>query len=258
MRDHSDMAVADHELAGCLRSWRERLTPAHAGLPTGTQRRVPGLRCEEVAHLAGVSVDDLARLEQNRAHRPSSSVLASPARALRLTDDERSHLFRLAGQAEPGPGTIDRHITPSLHRLLDRLADVPVLVVDAASEIVAANPLAAPLIGDLSGASRRKRTVAWRQFTGSRSRIVRTAEQQAEAEAATAAELRDALGRFPSDEHLNDLIRDLLETSPCSPSSGTSAPWRALLRAARPSTIPRSGRSRSTATRSPCRAATSA
>ena len=147
MRDHSDMAVADHELSGCLRSWRERLTPAHAGLPTGTQRRVPGLRREEVAHLAGVSVDYLARLEQNRSHRPSPSVLASPARALRLTDDERSHLFRLAGQAEPGPGTIDRHITPSLHRLLDRLADVPVLVVDAASEIVAANPLAAALIG---------------------------------------------------------------------------------------------------------------
>jgi transcriptional regulator with XRE-family HTH domain len=105
------MSVAQQELAGCLRSWRERLTPVEAGLPAGNQRRVLGLRREEVAQLAGVSVDYLARLEQGRAQRPSPSVL----------------------------------------------------VVDAAGEIVAANPLASALIGDLSSASRRERNVAWRQ-----------------------------------------------------------------------------------------------
>ncbi len=208
------MSVEQAELAGCLRSWRERVTPAEAGLPAGSQRRVQGLRREEVAQLAGVSVDYLARLEQGRAQRPSPSVLAALARALRLTAAERSHLFRLAGHAEPGPGTIDRHVTPSLQRLLDRLSDTPVMVVDAAGEIVAANPLATALIGDFSGASRRERTIAWRHFTGMPSRIVRTPEEDAEAEEGLVAELRDALGRYPADEHVAALIADLRAVSP--------------------------------------------
>ena len=214
MRDHQNVSVVHSELAGCLRSWRERLTPEEAGLPAGGQRRVLGLRREEVAQLAGVSVDYLARLEQGRAHGPSSSVLASLARALRLTGDERSHLFRVAGQAEPGPGTINRHITPSLQRLLDRLTDVPVVVVDAASEVIAANPLANALLGDLTGASRRERTLAWRRFIGMPSRIVRGEAEQAQADEAMVAELRDALGRFPNDRHLGSLIDDLLAASP--------------------------------------------
>jgi transcriptional regulator with XRE-family HTH domain len=208
------VSIARQELAGCLRSWRARLTPVEAGLPTGSQRRVNGLRREEVAQLAGVSVDYLARLEQGRAQSPSPSVLGSLARALRLTDDERSHLFRVAGQAEPGPGTIDRHITPSLARLLDRLTDVPVIVVDAAGEIVAANPLATALIGDLSGASRRERTLAWRHFTGLPSRLVREPAEQGQAEEAMVGELCDAVGRFPNDTYLAALIEDLLERSP--------------------------------------------
>ena len=208
------MTIVQEELAGCLRSWRERLTPAEAGLPAGRGRRTPGLRREEVAGLAGVSLDYLARLEQGRAHGPSPSVLASLARALRLTDDERAHLFRLAGHVEPGPGTINRHITPSLQRLLDRLADVPVMVVDAAGEIVAANPLATALMGDLSGASRRERTIPWRHFSGIPSRLERTPEEEAEAEEAMAADLHDALGRFPDDQYLNELIGDLRQRSP--------------------------------------------
>jgi hypothetical protein len=174
---------------------------------------VPGLRREEVAQLAGVSLDYLARLEQGRASNPSPSVLASLARTLRLSDAERSHLFRVAGAVEPGPGTIDRHITPSLQRLLDRLTDVPVMVVDAVGEIVAANPLANALLGDLSGASRRERTIAWRHFNGMPSRIVRTDAERAEAQAAMVAELRDALGRFPNDQYLATLIEDLLSVS---------------------------------------------
>src|SRR3712207_4271248 len=147
------MDLLQDELAGCLRSWRERLSPSDAGLRAGSQRRVAGLRREEVAQLAGVSVDYLSRLEQGRAQSPSPSVLASLARALRLSADERSHLLRLAGHAEPGPGTIDRHITPGVQRMLDRLADLPVMVVDAANELVATNALATALIGDFSGLS---------------------------------------------------------------------------------------------------------
>jgi transcriptional regulator with XRE-family HTH domain len=205
--------VAQDELGGCLRSWRERLSPAEAGLPAGGRRRTPGLRREEVAQLAGVSLDYLARMEQGRASNPSPSVLMSLARTLRLTAEERSHLFRLAGEIEPGPGTIDRHITPSLQRLLDRLTDVPVMVVDAAGEIIAANPLARALIGDWSGTSRRERTIPWRHFTGMPSRIVRSDAEREEAEAAMVAELHEALGRFPNDQFLVCLIEDLQRAS---------------------------------------------
>jgi hypothetical protein len=140
-------------------------------------------------------------------------VLDALARTLRLSDDERAHLFRLAGHAEPRHGSIDRHLTPSLQRLLDRLTDVPAMVVDVAGAIVAANPLAAALTGDFSGASRRERNIAWRHFTGKASRIVRSPEQQAAAEEGMVAELHDALGRFPADEELNSLIDDLKAAS---------------------------------------------
>ena len=208
------MSLVVDELAGCLRAWRERMTPAQAGLPTGSKRRVTGLRREEVASLAGVSVDYLSRLEQGRAQAPSPSVLSSLARALRLSEAERSHLFRLAGQVEPSPGTINRHVTPSLQRLVDRLADVPVIVVDAAGELIAANLLASALMGDSSGLSRRERTLAWRHFTGQPSRVVRDERETEEAESTMVAELHDALGRYPADEHLSALIGDLLDASP--------------------------------------------
>ncbi len=202
------------ELAGCLRSWRARVAPSDAGFPVGSQRRVSGLRREEVAQLAGVSVDYLARLEQGRAANPSSSVLASLARALRLNDDERSHLFRLAGYADPRAGTIDRHITASLQRLLDRLTDVPAIVGDATGQIVACNPLATALLGDISTASARERNLAWRHFSGAPSRLVRMPAEEVEAEIRLVAELREALGRYPADEQLSNLIEDLRALSP--------------------------------------------
>jgi transcriptional regulator with XRE-family HTH domain len=201
------------ELGGCLRSWRDRVRPAEAGLPAGSARRVPGLRREEVAQLAGVSLDYLSRLEQGRADNPSPSVLASLARALRLTDDERNHLFRLAGHAEPRPGTIDRHIGPGVQRLLDRLADVPVMVMDASWQVIAVNPLASALLGERSGTSRRDRNIAWRHFTGTPSRLVRTEREEGETDAEIAADLREALGRYPADEQLAALVGDLRATS---------------------------------------------
>jgi transcriptional regulator with XRE-family HTH domain len=205
----------DHdELSGCLRSWRDRLTPAEVGLPAGGQRRAPGLRREEVAQLAGLSVDYLARLEQGRASNPSPSVLAPLARALRLTDDERAHLFRVAGQAEPAAGHISRHLTPGVQRILDRLADVPVVVMDAAWHVVAANPLAVALIGDSSTLPARERNVIWRHFTAAPSRFVRSAEEAARLEAEAIADLREARGRYPDDGPLRELIDDLLATSP--------------------------------------------
>src|SRR3954454_3345201 len=106
------------ELAAVLRTWRDRLSPADVGLPAGGRRRAPGLRREELAQLAGLSVDYLARLEQGRAAHPSPSVLGPLARALRLTDEERAHLHRVAGQADPRPGQMNRHVTPGVQRVL--------------------------------------------------------------------------------------------------------------------------------------------
>jgi transcriptional regulator with XRE-family HTH domain len=205
----------DHdELAGCLRSWRDRLTPAEVGLPAGGHRRAPGLRREEVAQLAGLSVDYLARLEQGRASNPSPSVLAPLARALRLSDDERDHLFRVAGHAEPAAGRISRHVTPGVQRVLDRLADVPVAVVDASWQLIAANPLATALMGDLSGEPPRMRNILWRHFTGVPSRVVRDPEEDDAMEAEAVADLREAFGRYPDDEPLRELVDDLLRVSP--------------------------------------------
>jgi len=202
------------ELAGCLRSWRERISPADVGLPADGHRRVAGLRREEVAQLAGLSMDYLTRLEQGRATRPSALVLDSLARALRLSDLERDHLFRLAGQPLPGPGVIDTHIPASVLRLMDRLADVPVLITTVSREIVAANAVAAALFPEAVGGSRRERTLAWRHFLGFPSiRVMRSPEELAEAEEILVAELQSALACYPADTHLAAMISDLRRQS---------------------------------------------
>jgi transcriptional regulator with XRE-family HTH domain len=102
--------VDSDELGQCIRAWRNRLSPAAVGLPKQRLRRAPGLRREELSQLAGVSVDYLTRLEQGRAVNPSTQVLGSLARALRLTTEEEAHLFRVAGEMPPSPGRINRHM----------------------------------------------------------------------------------------------------------------------------------------------------
>ncbi len=207
--------TATDELASCLRAWRERVSPADLGLPTGGQRRVSGLRREEVSQLAGVSMDYLTRLEQGRASNPSASVLGSLARALRLSDVERDHLYQLAGQASPGDGVIDTHIPASVLRLMDRLSDVPVMVTTVAAEIVAANPLAMALCEEATGGTRRERTLAWRKFMGFPStRVTRTEEERIDAEEMLVADLQSALARYPADTFLTTLVSDLRDQSP--------------------------------------------
>src|SRR5206468_10619646 len=98
------MQVTQGDLGSLLRSWRDRLSPVDVGLPPGHARRAAGLRREELAQLAGLSVDYLVRLEQGRARHPSPQVAAALARALQLTGAERDHLFVLAGLLPPSPG----------------------------------------------------------------------------------------------------------------------------------------------------------
>jgi transcriptional regulator with XRE-family HTH domain len=202
------------DLAACLRSWRDRLDPVEVGLAAGRLRRAPGLRREELAMLAGVSVDYLSRLEQGRASNPSPSVVAALARALRLSDAERDHLHRVAGLAAPDGGRMGRHLTPGVQRVLDRLADVPVVVLDPSWEIVAANALARALTGVDPTAAPRDRNIAWSLFTGRGSRFERTAEEAAAIEEEAVADLHDATGRYPGDPALRALVEDLRAASP--------------------------------------------
>ena len=107
-----------------------------------------------------------------------------------------------------------RHLTPGVQRVLDRLGDVPVTVVDAGWHVIAANPLAAALLGDATSGPMRERNVVWRHFTGAPSRVVRSEAEVARFEAELVADLHDVLGRFPDDELLRGLIDDLREREP--------------------------------------------
>jgi transcriptional regulator with XRE-family HTH domain len=204
-------------LGTTIRAWRDRLSPAETGLPAGRTRRAAGLRREELSELAGISVDYLVRLEQGRAANPSEQVLASLARALRLTPDERDHLYRQAGYAPPSPATISAHITPSVQRLIDRLADAAVAVYDASWTLIAWNRTWAALMGDPSPLAGRDQNLIWRYFTapeGTSGRVVRSADETVRWERTMVADLRAAAGRYPDDPQLHRLITDLRQTSP--------------------------------------------
>src|SRR5882757_6185919 len=138
------------ELADFLRRSRARLAPADVGLAEGPRRRTPGLRREEVAQLAGMSVDYYTRLEQARGPRPSRQILVAVGRALRLTDDERDHLFHLVGEEPPRARTGSGHVRPGLLLVLDRLDDNPAQVISDCGDVLAQNAMAAALIGDIS------------------------------------------------------------------------------------------------------------
>jgi transcriptional regulator with XRE-family HTH domain len=161
-----------------------------------------------LATLAGVSVDYLVRLEQGRSANPSRQVVASLARALRLTEPERDHLYRLAGHTPPGPHQMPDHLTPGVQRLLDRL-DAAVSVHDPAWTILAWNPAWAALMGDPSAWSGRERNIAWRAFAGLPTRLVRTDDEARAFKRGTVADLRAVLGRYPHDPVLRSLINDL-------------------------------------------------
>jgi transcriptional regulator with XRE-family HTH domain len=201
------------DLAACLRTWRDRLTPAEAGLPARPRRRAPGLRRQELAELAGVSIGYLTRLEQGRATNPSAQVLGALARALRLSTDEQELLFRLAGHAPPQGEHMRRHPTPGVQRILDRLQDLPVMVFDAAWDFIDCNPLATALVGDQGQLEGRERNVAWRHFTGAHGHVVLDADEEAALAGSIVADLHAASARFPADERLASLIADLRRAS---------------------------------------------
>ncbi|MFI6575756.1 helix-turn-helix transcriptional regulator [Nocardiopsis sp. NPDC050513] len=202
--------MATTELGAALRRWRDHVTPETAGLPTGGRRRAPGLRREEVAQLAAVSADYVTRLEQGRATSPSPQVVEALARALRLTEGQRAHLFHLAGRVPPGPQEVPVHITPGVRRMLDRLAGTPVAVFDAAWNQLLANPLYTALMGERRGDDLN---AVWRTFTGGGTRVRHTPASRSALRAAQVADLRGAADRYPADRRLRRLVRRLRAAS---------------------------------------------
>lgn len=197
------------ELGRALRRWRDRVAPEAAGLPTGGQRRAAGLRREELALLAGISVDYITRLEQGRASNPSGQVVEALARALRLSGDERRYLYGLAELAPPGPDVVPAFITPSVQRLLDRLVDTPVAVSDAAMTLLVANPMYGALMGDSSGLRGFERNGVWRNFLGWPTRVRHAPEEWRAFRAGMVSELRTTAARYPADRQLRLLIAEL-------------------------------------------------
>ncbi|WP_438295388.1 helix-turn-helix transcriptional regulator [Streptomyces sp. HUAS TT7] len=198
--------MASTEFGRMVRHFRERVPPEAAGLPSGGHRRAAGLRREELAMLAGISVDYVTRLEQGRAANPSEQVVEALGRALRLSAAEREALFHAAGLVPPGQGTVPAHITPGVHRMLDRLSGTPVAVSDASWTLLLANPLYTALMGERHG---RDRNGAWRVFVRPDGRVRHTTQSRPAMESAVVADLRAAVRRYPADQRLRQLVADL-------------------------------------------------
>jgi transcriptional regulator with XRE-family HTH domain len=202
------------ELGAAIRAWRDRVSPAEAGLPSGRDRRSPGLRREELASLAGLSVDYLVRLEQGRARNPSPQVLAALARALRLNAHERDVLYRSGGVAPPSRGVTSTHISPGLQRILDHLSDTPVGIYTAAWDFVFGNRTWHALFGDQTVLSGRESNLIWRLFVTEDIPLVQSGDEADDFAKEMVSDLHAALNLYPDDRGLTELVADLRATSP--------------------------------------------
>ncbi|GAB4086055.1 helix-turn-helix transcriptional regulator [Myceligenerans cantabricum] len=200
-------------LADFLRRRRAGLRPSDVGLVPGSRRRTPGLRREEVAGLTGMSVDYYVRLEQRRGPQPSEQMLASLARALRLSADERDHLYRLAGHSAPRRTPLDTHVAPALLRVLDRLEDCPALILSGMGETLVANRLATAIFGDRSVYTGWARYEVYRWFTAPAVRAVYPPEDQDRQARSLVASLRVAHGEAGTASRAGELARVLLAES---------------------------------------------
>jgi transcriptional regulator with XRE-family HTH domain len=201
-------------LADFLRRRREALQPGDVGLAAGARRRAPGLRREEVAALAAMSTDYYTRLEQQRAPQPSPHMLASLARALRLTTDERNYLYRVAGQNAPASVSTATHVAPALLRVLDRLAYTPALILSNLGETLVQNQMAQALLGDKSGYTGLARSEIYRWFTNPEERLRYPEQDRQRQSRAQVANLRAAYGSMGPQSRAGEIVRTLQKTSP--------------------------------------------
>ncbi len=213
-RSYAGPVPVDRSALGAfLRSRRDRLTPAQAGIaPFPGPRRVPGLRKEELAVLAGLSPDHYSRLEQGRQHTVTEEVVEALSRALQLDDVERAHLRDLAAPSSrrrwAGPEAPQRP-DPGMLRLLDTLGHVPALLLGRRSEVLARNTLLAEVLG--FPAEPGSNLARWLFLDpAARSRLANWAEF---APAAVGA-LRYEVGRHPDDRRLAALVDELRRADP--------------------------------------------
>jgi transcriptional regulator with XRE-family HTH domain len=202
------------ELASFLRTRRDRLQPRDVGLPGGQRRRTQGLRRQEVAQLAGLSVDYYIRLEQGRGPRPSRQVLAALARALMLTKDEREYLFRVGGEAPWETAGPVREVPDGIRHLLELMPETPAYVVSARYDILAHNELATYFVGDPSQLGPDDRNMI-RWMFGLPPDDGHWSDADAVAFArSTVADLRVAYARYPGNRDVEALVTELLALSP--------------------------------------------
>jgi transcriptional regulator with XRE-family HTH domain len=205
------------ELGDFLKTKRGALAPESVGLPAvGNPRRVRGLRREEVAQLAAMSVDHYTRLEQGRVTTASESVLSAIARALRLTAAEHTYLRILAQpptRARSAAGEAgSTAVGPLVWHLLDAMRDVPVLVIDPRGDIVAWNTLAVALYFDFAELSPRERNMIRMLFLEPRVRGMH--RNWDEVASASVARMRMSVGAVPGDRRMAELVSELLERDP--------------------------------------------
>lgn len=208
------------DLGPLLRSWRDRLSPVDVGLYADPDRRAAGLRREELASLAGLSVDYVVRLEQGRARHPSDQVAAALSRALQLSDAERDHLFVVAGLLPPSPHQVPSHIPPSVQRLIARLGETPIAVFSASWDLISQSPLWTTLLGEpfSTGPGRPRPNLLRQHFSGAsqcddKKRVVSQSGSPEVFEASLVADLRRVSGRYPHDRGVKALVDELLGSS---------------------------------------------
>ncbi|MEV6348682.1 helix-turn-helix transcriptional regulator [Actinoplanes sp. NPDC051851] len=201
------------QLADFLRRRREAIRPAEVGIAAGPRRRTTGLRREEVAMLAGMSVDYVVRLEQARSSQPSTQLLAALARALRLSDDERDHLFRLAGHHPPLAEGTARLARAGLLRMLTLLGDTPAMVVSDLGEVLAQNRMSTLLTGDHTGRSGDDRYLIFRWFTDPSMRVTHPDGERDQHARQMVADLRAVAGRRSGDPEVTALVSRLTAAS---------------------------------------------
>jgi transcriptional regulator with XRE-family HTH domain len=213
-RGGMDSRTGRNELGEFLRTRRARVTPEDTGLlPAPTRRRVPGLRREEVARLAGVSVDYYVQLERGRRVNASDAVLAAIAGALCLTDDERSHLYALARPERPRSRPLPpQRVRPAVHRILEELTGLPALVIGRRTDILATNRMARALYTDFDALPHRERNMARFVFLDESARLLYD-DWEGVARTNVAA-LRQYAGEHPHDPRLAELVGELSVRDP--------------------------------------------
>ena len=208
---------APSELGDFLRARRARLQPGDVGLPPGPgTRRTPGLRREETAALAGLSIDYYIRLEQGKEINPSGPVLDGLARALRLNEEEHAHLYALAnhaaGRTARGSPPASRVVRPGVRQLLETVRPCPAYVLTRTSDLLAANPEALALFPGLADwPPERRNTIRYTFFHPAARDLFAAWNRSAET---TAAHLRSLAADTPDDPAVAALIAELLDGSP--------------------------------------------